>query len=56
MRDIKKFYDNCPNGYHVDHIYPLAGKDVCGLHVIENLQYLPALENLKKGNKVYSTF
>lgn len=48
---IQDFYLKCPEGYHVDHDYPLFGKDICGLHVIENLKYLPALENLKKGNK-----
>ena len=46
LKLIKKIYENCPNGYHVDHIVALAAG---GLHHQDNLQYLEISENCRKG-------
>lgn len=49
-KEILEFYKNCPEGYDVDHIIPLKGKLVSGLHVLGNLQYLPTEINRIKSN------
>ena len=43
----------CETGipHHVDHIIPLQGKNVSGLHVFSNLRVIPGADNVKKSNK-----
>lgn len=49
---IKEIYKSARKmGLTVDHVIPLRGEFVSGLHVHTNLQLLPASQNLSKGNK-----
>lgn len=41
--------------WHVDHIYPLAGVLVSGLHIMDNIQVVPASFNIKKSNRFNPT-
>lgn len=50
--EINSFYYNRQRGYEVDHIVPLNGEQVTGLHVPWNLQYLTQADNRSKGNKL----
>lgn len=51
MEKIRLFYDACPSGMVVDHVIPLQGALVSGLHVEYNLQYLTRSQNAAKKNR-----
>lgn len=52
LSSISKVYAECPKDMQVDHILPLNGETVSGLHVECNLQYLTPKDNQSKGNRL----
>jgi hypothetical protein len=53
---ILRFYAACPDGHEVDHVIPIGTKRVCGLHVLENLQYLTPTANKQKHGRFDESF
>ena len=56
--EIEAMYLFCQifKGFEVDHIVPLRGKEVSGMHVPWNLQVIPANVNRAKSNKLLTNW
>ncbi len=48
--EAKSIEDLTGNKHEVDHVIPLQGRTVCGLHVEYNMQVIPAEINRRKSN------
>jgi len=58
---IESIYEECARisfmnevPHEVDHIIPLQGKNVCGLHIAENLQIITKTVNRQKSNRFFA--
>lgn len=54
--DVALAWRKAGEDVHVDHVVPLRGRTVSGLHVWQNLTIIPAIENKKKRNELAPTF
>lgn len=62
-KEIRELYKTCAMlnknskiKFEVDHIVPIMHPNVCGLHVIQNLQIVPSDVNRKKTNKLLKEY
>lgn len=53
MYQLAQIFRSVGLNIHVDHIVPVRGKTVSGLHTHDNLQLLLGSKNIGKGNRVW---
>ena len=50
FKDVFRYKTNREDWLAVDHIVPVQGKEISGLHVPWNLQIMNAMQNARKGS------